>query len=162
MGNDQNKEPVDSVGGYLLDPKNEARVKAIFDKFDADKSGQLDTVHAFSICFNLPGYKFHFCLPAIPTYLIFLCLFTKAEFKKFYTMVVAEALGADPAKRAAAEANPELYKGLFEVGATFSFEICDKDRSGSISYQEFKTSMPAILAKTKEQYKKDLAAAKKK
>jgi hypothetical protein len=44
MGNEQGKEPVDSIGGFLLDPKNESRMKAIFDKFDKDKSGALDEV----------------------------------------------------------------------------------------------------------------------
>lgn len=44
MGNDQGKEPFDSIGGFLLDPTNEARMRTIFEKFDSDKSGALDEV----------------------------------------------------------------------------------------------------------------------
>lgn len=76
--------------------------------------------------------------------------------------MVGEALNADPAKKATADANPSLFKGLLDVGAAYSFEICDKDGSKTISFAEFKASMPAILSKTRVQYKKDLATSKKK
>ncbi len=63
----------------------------------------------------------------------------------------------DATKQQVAKENPEMFKGLVEIGCSFSFAICDKDGSKTVSFPEFKKSMPAVLQKTRDEYKKNLA-----